>query len=282
MGPPIAIVDAFTDIAFRGNPAAVCRLEAPAEDAWMQAVAAEMNKPMTAFVVPRVDGDYELRWFTPTTEVEICGHATLAAAHVLGGNARFHTTSGVLRCRRADDGNIEMDFPAIPVDSGADPTVLAAALLVEPGQIVGAWSGGDWWLVELTLAQDVGRIQPDRAALLALGGVVVVFATPGDRDGVDSVCRVFEPASGIDEDPVTGSAHCVIAPLLAQRTGRTRFVGEQASRRGGTVATRVAGDRVVLTGRAITAFEGSLQTDPARAVTRAADTLIAPTPGGRT
>jgi PhzF family phenazine biosynthesis protein len=263
VGPLLAIVDAFTDVAFRGNPAAVCRLHAPVTDDWMQMLAAEMNQPMTAFVLPRADADYDLRWFTPTTEVEICGHATLATAHLLGGDVRFHTKSGALTCRRADDGRIEMDFPALAVDPLTDSSALAAALGLKPEQIVATWSGGEWWLVELASPADVRAVKPDRESLVVVGGVCVVFATPGDRDGVDSVCRVFQPGSGIDEDPVTGSAHCVIAPQLAKRTGKTRFVGEQVSPRGGIVGMHVTGDRVILSGRAVTVIEGSLQVEVA-------------------
>jgi PhzF family phenazine biosynthesis protein len=261
--PLVAIVDAFTDVAFRGNPAVVCRLNAPVTEVWMQTLAAEMNQPMTAFVLPRPDGDYDLRWFTPTTEVEICGHATLATAHLLGGDLRFHTKSGLLTCRQADDGRIEMDFPAIPVEPLADSSALAAALRLDPKQIVATWSGGQWWLVELASAADVRSVKPDRESLVVIGGVSVVFATPGDRDGVDSVCRVFLPSSGIDEDPVTGSAHCVIAPQLAKSTGKTRFVGEQVSPRGGIIGMQVTGDRVILSGRAVTVIDGSLQVEAA-------------------
>jgi predicted PhzF superfamily epimerase YddE/YHI9 len=152
-----------------------------------------------------------------------------------------------------------MDFPAIPVEPLADPSALAAALRLKPKQIAGAWSGGEWWLVELASPSDVRSIQPDQASLGMIGGVCVVFATPGDRDGVDSVCRVFLPSSGIDEDPVTGSAHCVIGPQLAKRTGKTRFVGQQVSPRGGIVGMHVTGDRVILSGRAVTVIDGALQ-----------------------
>ena len=262
MGPPISVVDVFTDREFRGNPAAICRLDGPVSEDWMQAVAAEMNQPMTAFVVARHDGDHDLRWFTPTTEVEICGHATLAAAHVLGGERSFQTSSGLLACRPTDDGGIEMDFPAIPVQPLDDADDLAAELGVDPTQVLGAWAGGEWWVVELSAATEVPVLEPHRDALLLRGGVVVVFAAPGDRDDVDSICRVFEPASGIDEDPVTGSAHCVIGPLLAQRTSRNGFRGEQASPRGGRVAMEVRGDRVILRGSAVTVLDGALQCSP--------------------
>jgi predicted PhzF superfamily epimerase YddE/YHI9 len=252
----LSLVDAFTDVAFHGNPAAVLQLEAAADADWMQAVAAELNQPMTAFVVPRADGDCDLRWFTPTLEVSICGHATLATTHVLGHEAAFHTQSGVLRGRTLADGRIEMDFPVIPVANATDPTPLATALRVERDRVGAAWTEGEWWLVELTDPQDVRTLTPDFATLLEIGGVVIAFAAPGDRDGIDSVCRVFEPASGIDEDPATGSAHCVLAPLLAARTGRSSFVGEQASARGGEVEYELAGDRVLLRGRAVKVFDG--------------------------
>jgi predicted PhzF superfamily epimerase YddE/YHI9 len=259
--PRLSLVDAFTDVAFHGNPAAVVQLDAGADEGWMQAVAAEMNLPMTAFVVPSADGDFDLRWFTPTIEVSICGHATLATTHVLGGAVAFHTKSGVLRCRNLHDGSIEMDFPAIPVTNAIDPAPLAAALRVDAGRVVGACTEGEWWLVELAAPHDVRTLAPDFGALLDIGGALIAFATPSERDGVDSVCRVFEPESGIDEDPATGAAHCVLARVLAQRTGRTSFVGEQASARGGTVRYELADDRVVLRGHAVTVFEGQLEAD---------------------
>jgi predicted PhzF superfamily epimerase YddE/YHI9 len=263
MRPSLATVDAFTDTAFHGNPAAVCRLAAAADEPWMQALAAEVNLPMTAFVVARADGDHDLRWFTPTTEVEICGHAALAAAHVLGGEARFHTRSGLLSAPRSSGGGLELDFPAIPVEPVAAPGALLDALGLAPGANVGAWAGGEWWLVEVPAGRLVRELVPDRARLLTLGDVVVVvFAAPGDRPGVDSVCRVFEPASGIDEDSVTGSAHCALAPVLAERTGRVRFTGEQASARGGVVGTEVLDERVLLRGQAVTVFEGALSSSP--------------------
>ena len=274
MGQPITVVDAFTDSAFRGNPAAVCVLptaghpapaaSSPAES-WMQAVAAEMNLSETAFVAPRPDGDYDLRWFTPTAEIDLCGHATLASVHLLGRDVRFHTKSGVLECRHRDDGAIEMDFPAIPVLPVSDPPDWAPALGLPPSRVVGAWSGGEWALVEVETAQDVRNMVPDRAAIVGLGGAAIVVATPGEGpegQEVDSVCRVFVPGSGIDEDPVTGAAHCVIGPWLAARIGRTELIGYQASARGGTVGMQVSGDRVILRGRAVTVLEGTLHSDP--------------------
>lgn len=262
MGQAVTVVDSFTDTPFAGNPAAVCVLAAATTDRWMQAVAAEMNLSETAFLVPRDDGDHDLRWFTPTAEVDLCGHATLASAHVLGGERRFHTRSGLLTCGTGPGGVITLDFPASPPEPVADPPDWGPALGLAPDRVVGVWSSGMSTLVEIASAADVRRIVPDRAAILALGGHMVAVAAAGDRAGVDSVARVFAPAIGIDEDPVTGAAHCLIAPWLAARTGRTELTGEQASSRGGIVGMRLQGDRVVLSGRAVTVMEGTLLTDP--------------------
>jgi PhzF family phenazine biosynthesis protein len=263
MGQPIVVVDSFTDVPFAGNPAAVCVLPHPTTEAWMQAVAREMNLSETAFLVRRDDDDHDLRWFTPTVEIDLCGHATLASAHVIGGSAGYHTRSGLLTCRQADDGQIEMDFPSRPPEPPrANPPDWSRALGVQADRIVAVLPLGERALVELASPADVRACVPDRSAILELGGFVIVTAAPGDRDGVDSVSRVFGPGVGIDEDPVTGGAHCTIAPWLAARTGRTTFVGEQASARGGVVGMRIEGDRVVLRGRAVTVLEGTLQTDP--------------------
>jgi predicted PhzF superfamily epimerase YddE/YHI9 len=263
MGQAICVVDAFTDTPFAGNPAAVCVLSAPTTEAWMRGVAAEMNLSETAFLVPRPDGDHDLRWLTPSSEVDLCGHATLASAHVLGGTRRFHTASGVLTCTPGEDGAIVMDFPAIRVAPVADPPDWAPALGLGPGSILAVWDNADGWvLAEAAAAADVRAIVPDRAGIMARGGHIVVAAAPGDRDGVDSVCRVFGPAVGIDEDPVTGAAHCLIGPWLAERTGRSELMGEQASARGGRVGMRVEGERVALSGRAVTVWEGALHPAP--------------------
>ncbi|HKE75291.1 MAG TPA: PhzF family phenazine biosynthesis protein [Acidimicrobiales bacterium] len=263
MGQAITVVDAFTDTPFSGNPAAVCVLARPTTEAWMRAVAAEMNLSETAFLVPRDDGDHDLRWFTPTDEVDLCGHATLASAHVLGGSRRFHTRSGVLTGAAGEGGTVVLDLPATRVAPVADPPDWAPALGLPPGGIVGVWSGdGGWVLAEAATPADVRGLVPDMGAIEALGGYVLVVAAPGDRPGLDSVCRLFAPDVGIPEDPVTGAAHCVIAPWLAERTGRTEFAGEQASARGGRVGMRVGGERVFLTGHAVTVWEGALRADP--------------------
>lgn len=263
MPHPITIVDAFTDRPFAGNPAAIVVLDDPAPEAWMQAVAAEVNLAETAFLVPRPDGDHDLRWFTPTVEVDLCGHATLASAHVLGGVNRFHTRSGVLTCEVAADGSIVLDLPA----TAAEPAVAAGwddVLSLAAGTVVGAWAGGGWALVEVATPADVEAAAPVRDSLLAFGGhaIVVADATDDATTEFDSVCRTFVPAAGIDEDPVTGSAHCILAPWLAARTGRSTFLGRQASARGGVVGMEFRGDRVLLRGTAITVSQGVLLVDP--------------------
>ena len=229
----------------------------------MQAVAAEVNLAETAFLVPRSDGDHDLRWFTPTVEVDLCGHATLASAHVLGGANRFHTRSGVLVTSVRPDGTIAIDLPgtvlaAVTVDGWAD------ALQLPADQVIGGAAGNGWVLVEVASASDVDAADPVRDLVMGLGGhaIVVADCTSDDEVPFDSVCRVFVPASGIDEDPVTGAAHCVIGPWLGARTGRTEFLGRQASRRGGVVAMRVDGDRVELSGSAITVSVGELRATP--------------------
>ncbi len=259
---PFFIVDAFSERPFRGNPAAVCVLSRQTTAEWMQAVAAEFNLPMTAFVLPHSTGGYELRWFTPVVEVELCGHATLATVHVLGGTREFSTKSGTLRCRLRGDGVVEMWFPAIPIHPISDSSAVERAAGLPSGSAIGVWGGDIWWLVEVPAMKDVRQARPDMELLRAFGGVLIVVAAVGGRGGVDTVCRVFEPASGLEEDAVTGSAHCVIAPWLAARTGQTQFVGEQLSARGGIVATELVGDGVVIRGRAITVAEGILSADP--------------------
>lgn len=242
----LTVVDAFTAEPFRGNPAAVAVLQTFTDDARMQAVAQEMNLSETAFVVSLDDGDYDLRWFTPTLEADLCGHATLAAAHVLGGSARFHTRSGLLECVQTDDGWIEMDFPADPPVEAAQPPNLDL-----PGL---RWYGLGRWdaLAELEDAASVRHLEPDLTAIAALGTRCVIVTAAGDRPGVDFLSRVFAPNCGIPEDPVTGSAHCTLAVHWARRLGRKALVAEQASARGGVVKVRIEGDRVRIAGQAVT------------------------------
>ncbi len=257
----IVQVDAFTDTPFRGNPAAVCLLAAPASEEWMQAVAREMNLSETAFLHP-VDDGYRLRWFTPTVEVDLCGHATLASAHVLwqdrhldpGLPARFHTTSGLLTATRSGEW-IELDFPATPAIEVEPPSVLPAALGI-PARWVGR-SEFDY-LVEVGSEAEVRALQPDLGALAALPVRGVMVTSRADPGTFDFVSRFFAPASGIGEDPVTGSAHCALGPYWSERLGRSSLVAYQASARGGVVRVRVEGERVKLGGQAVTTMRGAL------------------------
>jgi predicted PhzF superfamily epimerase YddE/YHI9 len=247
------VVDAFTSQPFAGNPAAVAVVDHfPAEDR-MQAVAREMNLSETAFAVPRPDGDHDLRWFTPAVEVDLCGHATLASAHVLGGSARFHTRSGLLTCTAAGDGWIEMDFPA-------DPPVATELSGAELGVEGALWCGRSRLdlLVELPDAASVRSLVPDMSRLAAAGTRGVCVTAPGDRTGIDCVSRFFGPNVGLPEDPVTGSAHCTLAVFWGQRSGKQKLFGEQASPRGGVVRMRRQEDRVMLGGQAVTVSEVGL------------------------
>ena len=259
----LTTVDAFASGPFTGNPAAVCVLEAPAPESWMQRLAGEMNLSETAFLVPQDDGAFRLRWFTPTTEVDLCGHATLASAHVLfesgqgadGEDVRFDTRSGRLAVRRVGEGTYTMDFPATP--PAAETTEdLEDVLSTEP-----VWTGQtrfDWFAVVEDEAA-VRALDPDPAAVAALGNRGLIVTARAD-DGCEYrvVSRYFAPAYGIDEDPVTGSAHCAIGPYWADVFGTDRVACFQASARGGHVDVRVAGDRVELTGRAVTVYRAEL------------------------
>tara|TARA_A100001037_G_scaffold300757_1_gene328910 strand:- start:194 stop:1000 length:807 start_codon:yes stop_codon:yes gene_type:complete len=261
VGQVITQVDAFTSERFGGNPAAICLLAEPAPDAWMQALAREMNLSETAFLVPRPDG-FDLRWFTPNVEVALCGHATLASAHVLWEDAhlkvdetaRFHTQSGVLMARKVDDW-IELDFPAEPARSVEAPAGLAAALGVEP-----RWVGQNRfdYLVELASETDVRAVAPDFGALKAQQVRGVMVTSQSGAAGIDFVSRFFAPGTGIDEDPVTGSAHCCLGPFWSERLGTRHLVARQLSERGGLVRVDVDGERVRLAGQATTVFRAEL------------------------
>jgi predicted PhzF superfamily epimerase YddE/YHI9 len=255
MGLRLVVVDAFTDRPFAGNPAAVAVVDDFPADQVMQTVAREMNLAETAFLTRRPDGDLDLRWFTPDVEVDLCGHATLASAHVLGGPARFHTRSGVLACAAGEGGIIEMDFPADP------PAQVADLPDLDVGRVRWAGRGRFDMLVELDDASAVRGLQPNLAAIAALDTRAVIVTAPGDQPGIDCVSRVFAPNVGIAEDPVTGSAHCTLAEFWGERTGRTSLVGEQASARGGKVLMRREGERVILGGWAVTVSEVHLLVD---------------------
>lgn len=253
-------VDAFADEPFTGNPAAVMPLERWLPVEMMQAIAMENNLSETAFTIPATgDADYDLRWFTPTTEVALCGHATLASGHVLieGDEIRFRTRkSGVLTVRRAGD-SLTLDLPATQTSPGAHPNLLDvlgtpdAELFLSPG---GAEA------TAIVLLGDANAVRACTPEMKALGGIdlMVIVSAQGD-EGYDVVSRVFVPAWGVDEDPVTGSAHAALAPFWMARLGRDSFTAWQASRRGGRVDCRVAGDRVILGGKCITVIEGTFR-----------------------
>lgn len=261
MGLAIVQVDAFTDKPFAGNPAAVCILPDPRDERWMQDVAREMNLAETAFLHRENDG-YRLRWFTPTVEVALCGHATLASAHVLweGGEltpsapARFHTKSGLLTAARRGTW-IELDFPATVATPAEPPPGLLDALHVQPVAV--ARSRFDY-LVEVDSEDTVRRVDPDFTALGRVDARGVIVTSRASTPGFDFVSRFFAPASGINEDPVTGSSHCALAPHWTKQLGKTDLLAYQASARGGIVRTRVQGDRVILGGQAVTVLRGEL------------------------
>ncbi len=254
-------IDAFTDRPFAGNPAAVCLLDGERDAEWMQAVAAEMNLSETAFVRPLTKG-FELRWFTPTIEVDLCGHATLASAHALwsenivgaGTAIRFLSKSGELICVQQGD-LIELDFPATPVTSAAPSDELCDALGVE-AVFQGASKFDSLVLVESE--QVLRSIQSDYKKLRALPSRGVIVTSASDDSRFDFVSRFFAPNAGVDEDPVTGSAHCALGPFWSERLGKTDMTAFQASARGGIVRVRVAGDRVFLAGHAVTVLKGVL------------------------
>ncbi|MDZ7722973.1 MAG: PhzF family phenazine biosynthesis protein [candidate division KSB1 bacterium] len=254
-------VDSFTTVPFRGNPAGVCLLQQPAEETWMRNVAAEMNLSETAFLVPRSDG-YDLRWFTPALEVDLCGHATLASAHILYEEQivsrdipiRFFTKSGELTVVPKVSG-LEMDFPAEPVSEIQTAPVLLRALGVTP-----VYSGQNRLdiLLQLKSPQDVVDANPDFTALseIPIRGVMITAEALEPR--YDFVSRYFAPAEGIDEDPVTGSAHCALGPFWAEKLQKKELTGYQVSKRGGQVGVKVEGNRVKLSGQAVTVFQGEL------------------------
>lgn len=254
---PFFQVDAFAEAPLTGNPAAVMPLDHWLADGLMQAIAAENNLSETAFAVPceRGDADYDLRWFTPTTEVDLCGHATLASAHVLitGERIRFATRSGVLTVSREDD-LLRLDLPAFEVEPGEAPALLEA--LGAGGEIFLGEGGNNSAIVLLADEAAVRAVRPDFAALKAFDRLVIVTA-PGDEQDIAS--RVFAAYHGIDEDPVTGSAHAALVPFWARRLERHEFTAFQASARGGLLYCREAGDRVILGGHCQTVITGTFQ-----------------------
>jgi PhzF family phenazine biosynthesis protein len=254
-------VDAFTDRPFAGNPAAVCVLREAASERWMRDVAREMNLSETAFLVPE-DGGFRLRWFTPAVEVDLCGHATVASAHVLwqdghlpaGAQARFHTRSGLLLADRRGDW-IELDFPAnLAVPADAPPGLFSALGLTAQPVMRNQFD----YLLEVDSEATVRGMAPDFTALRKLEARGIIVTARASTAGFDFVSRFFAPAVGVDEDPVTGSAHCALGPYWGERLGKTAMTAFQASARGGIVRVRLDGDRVILGGQAVTVMTGEL------------------------
>ncbi|TXB62709.1 PhzF family phenazine biosynthesis protein [Phaeodactylibacter luteus] len=259
---PIYQIDAFTSKRFSGNPAAVCPLEAWLPDAVMQAIAAENNLSETAFYVQQGPQEYQLRWFTPTVEVDLCGHATLAAAHCLfrhfgekGNSLSFHSKSGLLSVGREGEGYI-MDFPVDNIEEALPPKVLSAALGLQPDSV---WMGRDDYLVILDKEEAVAALAPDLRKLREVRSRGVIVSAPGNE--VDFVSRCFYPNAGVDEDPVTGSAHTTMTPYWAERLGKQEMQARQLSARGGAIRCTMLGDRVALSGQAVTYLEGWIEID---------------------
>jgi PhzF family phenazine biosynthesis protein len=258
-------VDAFTDRPFTGNPAAVVVLDEAPSDEWMAALARETSVPDTAFVIQGggSDADFQIRWFTPKEEVDLCGHATLASAHCLledgvRGPIRFASRSGVLTVQRLGDGSLAMDFPAWP-PTEIEARGAAAAALDAPVEWTGQAHDGFFLLAALADERSVRDLIPDLAAIGGLDfSAVIVTAAAEPEQSHDFVSRLFAPKVGIPEDPVTGSSHTVLGPFWADRLGRSSLVGLQASSRSGSVGVEVAGDRVTITGRATTILDGQL------------------------
>ncbi|MBX2830629.1 MAG: PhzF family phenazine biosynthesis protein [Rhodospirillales bacterium] len=265
---PIYQVDAFTDVLFAGNPAAVVPLQGWLGDDVMQKIAMENNLSETAFFVPCDTGgeaDYHIRWFTPTVEVPLCGHATLASAFVIfnqlgfdGDLVKLHSQSGILTAKRDGDA-IVLDFPKQPIKSNPTPGGVIAALGgAAPTETFGVASRDTDHVVVYSDAKIVRDMRPDMSALGKLEGRGVIVTAPGDKTGLDMISRFFVPAIGINEDPVTGYMHCVVAPYWADKLGQKDVVGYQASARGGVVACSVDGDRVALKGEAVLYLKGEI------------------------
>ncbi len=261
MAQEIFQVDAFTDQPFAGNPAGVCILPGPADEKWMQNVAGEMNLSETAFLYRQKD-NFNLRWFTPTVEVDLCGHATLASAHILWQNkhlmphqqVRFETRSGLLTAEHAADW-IELNFPSEPAETVAEPDGLVDALGVSATYV---GQNRFSYLVEVDSAESVRSLRPDFAKLNSISNKGFNVTSRSDRKEYDFISRFFAPGFGINEDPVTGSAHCCLGPYWAKKLGENDFTAYQASPRGGVVRVRVEDQRIILGGQAVTVLHGTL------------------------
>ena len=258
---PIFTVDAFSQGPFTGNPAAVCLLDAPRSDAWMQSVAAEMNLPETAFLL-KLDSGWSLRWLSPTVEVDICGHATIAASHILWQEGLlqptetviYHTRSGQLTAKQ-EGQTIVLDFPALPAKECASPKNLSEGLGVVP-LLVG--SNEMDYLALLEDEETVRNLSPKLDTLRSIDCRGIIVTAKSNSSEYDFVSRFFAPATGINEDPATGSSHCCLAPFWAARLGKSRLIGRQLSARGGVIGAELVGERVLLRGSAVTILRGEL------------------------
>lgn len=269
MEAPISIVDAFASQPFEGNPAAVCRLNLGQDptDSQLQNLAMEMNLSETAFIYPLDDGIFRLRWFTPVTEVDLCGHATLASAFALWSDEilpwdqaiAFESRSGRLTCRHYEEngsGWIELDFPRLNYEETDPPAGLVESLGITPLSVVR--SSMDY-LLQVSSAEEVEQVQPDMTLLAKCRTRGVIVTAAAARPDLDFISRFFGPAVGVPEDPVTGSAHCLLAPFWHRRLGKATMLGYQASRRGGYVRVRVVDDRVFLSGQAVRVLHGNVR-----------------------
>jgi PhzF family phenazine biosynthesis protein len=261
MSQSIYIVDAFTRRPYQGNPAVVCLLEQPIDGAWMQSVATEMNLSDSAFLVPKGDGEWHLRWFTPKVEVALCGHATLASAHILWDELGFeheslvfNSASGLLTAHREGDW-ISLDFPIDHLRLIDMDRSLVEALDCEPKAL---YRGREDLLAVFDTPQQVQNLDPDQAGLSSVSCRGLITTAPGEQSGVDFISRFFAPSLGIAEDPVTGSAHCTLAPYWGERLGKQELHAYQASARGGELGIRLNGERVSLLGQAVTTMAGRL------------------------
>jgi predicted PhzF superfamily epimerase YddE/YHI9 len=259
---PYFEVDAFTSKLFGGNPAGVCPLPHWLADDVLQSIAAENNLPETAFFIPRGEG-YDLRWFTPTVEIDLCGHATMASAFILfselnfrGDMIRFHSHSGMLTVKRTAD-ILTLDFPSRPADACAAPEALVCGLGRKPLAVFKARD----YLALFDSETEINALQPDFALLSTLGDKVIVTAPGTD---CDFVSRFFAPSAGVDEDPVTGSSHCTLIPFWASRLGKTKMFARQISDRGGELFCELAGERVFIGGKAVLYLRGEIQINTAR------------------
>ncbi len=261
MNIPIYQVDAFSDQPFKGNPAAVVVLDQPQTPQWMQLVAREMNLSETAFTCRQSNG-YQLQWFTPKTEIELCGHATLATAHVLwesgrespNSRIRFSTKSGWLSAERKQ-AIIELDFPAAGYIPGDLSEEIIATIGFVPDNV---YFSGEKWLLEYSDENEIIKIKPDFVRLKQFPGRGLIVTSRSEKPGIDFVSRYFAPWVGVDEDPVTGSAHCILGPYWGERLRKSFLTGQQLSTRGGIVTVRLSGERVYIGGKAITVLKGEL------------------------